>query len=299
MNQQDKKALENHILECHSPRALYGYMRIIGQYLKYIGENRAKTAVYSNIVDYMGVLRKQGMHPKTMRNSLFAIKMYYQWLLESGFRDDHPCRDLYLKDKINRDMPVESLYTKEELTDMLTGYAGRLPLMRKRDTVVLSLLVHQAVTNFELIELKVQDIDLQKGTLTLPGCVKTKARVLPLKPQQIMLFSAYIKYCRPLFLNKNPKANQVDKEAFILSRRGSKMSPTSLSAIFRKPLSNGCKITIQKVRQSVIAHMLKTGADLRIVQAVTGHKNVSSVEAYRKTEMEEMKHIIQKLHPLQ
>jgi len=155
MNEKEKNSLERHILENHSSRALYNYMRTIRQYLNHEGEEAAKTAVYSRIVDYMGVLRKQGMHPKTMRNHLYAVKMYYQWLVESGQRDDHPCRDLYLRDKINRAIPVESLYTKVELEEMLKGYTGRLPLMRRRDTVVLSLLVHQAVTNFELIELKV------------------------------------------------------------------------------------------------------------------------------------------------
>ncbi len=299
MQEKDKQGLEKHILESHSPRALYGYMRIIKQYLNYQGEASARAAVYSQIVDYIGVLRKQGMHPKTMMSHLYAIKMYYQWLVESGWRDDHPCRDFYLKDKINRSIPVESLYTKKELEDMLSSYAGRLPLMRRRDTVVLSLLVHQAVTNFELIELKVSDIDLQKGTLNLPGCVKTQARVLPLKPEQIMLFNNYIQYCRPLFLRRNPQPTQGDIEAFILSRKGNKMCPTALSGIFRRPLASGQKITIQKIRQSAIAHMLKAGKDLRVVQAFTGHKRVSSVEEYRQTGLEDLKNLIQKLHPLQ
>jgi len=299
MNEKDKQSLESHILEGHSPRALYGYMRTIKLYLKYQGEEEAKAAVYSQIVDYIGVLREQGMHPRTVCAHLHSIKMYYQWLANSGQRDDHPCRDLYLKDKIDKSIAVESLYTKRELEDMLNSYVGRLPLMRRRDTVVLSLLVHQAVTNLELIELKVSDIDLQKGTLNLRGCIKTQARVLPLKPEQIMLFNNYIQYCRPLFLRRNSNPKQEDLEAFILSRKGNRMHATALSAIFRQPLANGQKITMQKIRQSAIVHILKTGKDLRIVQAFTGHKNISSVEAYRQTGVEELKTAIERLHPLQ
>src|SRR5580704_3587039 len=100
------QSLENHILEGHSQRAVYGYIRIIKHYLKYTGEGAARKATYPQIIDYIGVLRKSGMHAKTLMNQLYAIKMYYQWLADSGQRDDHPCRDLYLKDKINRSIPV-------------------------------------------------------------------------------------------------------------------------------------------------------------------------------------------------
>jgi len=299
MNEEELKSLEAHILEGHSQRAIYGYLRTIKLYLKYQGEEEAKTAVYSQITDYIGVLREQGMNPKTILTHLYSIKMYYQWLVNSGQRDDHPCRDLYLKDKIDKNIAVDELYTKRELEDMLNSFVGRLPLMRQRDTVVLSLLVHQAVTNLELIELKVSDIDLQKGTLNLRGCIKTQPRVLPLKPEQIMLFNNYIQYCRPLFLRRNKTPKQEDREAFILSRTGTKMHPIALSGIFLKPLANGQKITMQKVRQSAIAHILKTGKDLRVVQAFTGHKNISSVEAYRQSGMDELKTAIERLHPLQ
>jgi len=299
MKEETKKQLEAHILEKHSVRAIYGYVRLIKQYINYTGEASAKAAVYSQIVDYMGVLRKQGVIPRTLLNHLYAIKMYYQWLVDSGQRDDHPCRDFYLKDKINKAIQVENLYTKKELDEILNTYIGRTPLMRRRDTVVLSLVVNQAITNTELLELKISDIDFKKGVLHLPGCVKTQARVLPLKPEQIMLFSNYIKYCRPLFLQRNTKEAKEDKDILILSREGKKMCPTSLCGIFRLPLSNGQKITLQKIRQSAIAHLLKTGKDLRVVQAFTGHKNVSSVEEYRQTGLEEMKNLIQKLHPLQ
>ena len=299
MKETDKQSLEKYLLEGHSARAIYSYLRMIKLYLKYQGEKEAKRAVYSQITDYIGVLRGQGMHPKTLCNHLYSIKMYYQWLVNSGQREDHPCRDLYLKDKIDRSIAVETLYTKKELEDILNSFAGRLPLMRRRDTVVLSLLVHQAVTNLELIELKISDIDLQKGTLNLRGCIKTQARVLPLKPEQIMLFNNYIQHCRPLFLRRNKKPTQEDMEAFILSRKGNKMNPTVLSCIFMRPLASGQKITIQKIRQSAIAHILKSGADLRIVQAFTGHKQISSVEAYRQTGLEELKTAIERLHPLQ
>lgn len=106
--------LEDHIKQSHSHRAVPGYLRTINLYLKYSG-SKAAVAMYPDVVNYIGVLRKNGMHPKTIRNHLYAIKMYYQWLVDTGQRDDHPCRDFYLKDKVSRAIPVETLYSKKEL----------------------------------------------------------------------------------------------------------------------------------------------------------------------------------------
>lgn len=293
------QTLEEHMSQTHAQRTIYSYVRQINQYIKYKGEKEAKQAVYPEIVEYIGVLRKNGMHPKTLRNHLYSIKMYYRWLVDTGQRNDHPCRDLYLKDKINRAIPTETLYTKQELENIMNTYRAKLPLVRNRDKIVLSLLVHQAITVFEIINIKITDIDLLKATVNLPGCVKTTARVLPLKSPQIMLINDYLNNTRQLLLKNNKKPRKEDKETLILSVRGNKMKPGSISSMFGKPMANGHKITPQKIRQSVIANMLKSGSDLRVIQAFTGHKRISSVEEYRQTGLEELKQSIEKLHPLQ
>lgn len=293
------QSLKENILETHSERAVYGYLRIIKQYLKWKGEKEAEKAVYPEIVDYIGMLRTQGMHPKTVRNHLYSIKMYYQWLVDIGKRNDHPCRDLYLKDKINRAIPVEALYTKAELDQLLHTYKAKLPLTRNRDKIVLSLLVCQAITVFEIIHIKVSDLDLKNGTIHLAGCPKTMERTLPLKAEQILLLNDYLNRTRQLLLKNNKNPTKADNETLILSSRGNQMKPISISSMFKDPMENGHKITPQKIRQSVIVHLLKSGQDLRVIQAFTGHKRVSSVEEYRQTGLEELKSAVERLHPLQ
>ncbi len=293
------QSLEEHIMETHSHRAVYGYVRIIKQYINYTSEEKANNATYHEVLEYIGVLRKKAVHPKTLRNHLYSIKMYYQWLADTAQRDDHPCKDLYLKDKINRSIAIETLYSKEELEKIITTQKSKLPLVRTRDKIILSLLGNQAITVFEIIHIKVEDLDLIKGTINLAGCVKTQPRLLPLKGEQIMLLNDYITKIRPLLLKNNKKPTQADLSTLILSVRGNQMKPISITGIMKVPWIDGKKINPQKIRQSVIANLLKSGQDLRIVQAFTGHKRVSSVEEYRQTGLEELKTIIQKLHPLQ
>jgi site-specific recombinase XerD len=273
--------LEQHIGETHSHRAIYGYIRIINQYIKYIGEENAKAATYQDVVHYMGVLRESDIHPKTMMNHLFSIKMYYQWLADTMQRDDHPCRDLYLKDKINKSILIETLYSKEELQRIISTQKSKMPLTRTRDRIILSLLGNQAVTVFEIIHLKVQDVNLKESTVNLAGSVKTEPRVLPLKGEQIMLLNDYITQTRPTFLKKNKKATERDRQTLILSTRGNQMSPISITQLMKEPWIDGKKITPQKIRQSVIMNILKSGQDIRIVQESKQRRRIQTHRAGR------------------
>ena len=76
------------------------------------------------------------------------------------------------------------------------------------------------------------------------------------------------------------------------------MKPITITGLMKEPWVDGMKITPQKIRQSVIANMLKTGKDIRIMQAFTGHKRIASVEEYRQTGLEELKILVHKYHPL-
>jgi integrase/recombinase XerD len=140
---------------------------------------------------------------------------------------------------------------------------------------------------------------LYKGTLRVAAGPKTTGRTLPLRPEQILLFQEYLTRTRPLLLKNNKTPSQTDAETLLLSVRGNPMKPTSISAMFGRPLSSGQKVTPQLIRQSVIAHLLKSGQDLRVIQAFTGHKRVSSVEAYRLAGLDVLKAVIGKRHPLQ
>lgn len=173
-----------------------------------------------------------------------------------------------------------------------------MPLVRNRDKIILSLLVRQAITVTEIIHIKISELDLTAATLELSGTTKTMARKLPLRGDQIMLINEYLTKTRPLLIKNNRKPTADDLDTLILSRRGNKMKPISISGMFKQPLENGHKITPQKVRQSVIANMLKSGEDLRVIQAFTGHKRISSIEQYRQTGLEELKAVIKKYHPI-
>lgn len=277
---------------------------------------RADKATYSEVVEYIGMLRKQGLSPRTLRNYLFAIKVYYRYLLHIGKRSDHPCSDLYLKDQINRAIIVEDLYPKAKLTALYENFEtpadGRpesrqrskelWQAIQKRDKIALSLLIYQALTSLEVVNVRVEDIDLKAATISIyhghyPTRQANKDRTLSLHPKQMFLFADYLKKERKLLWRMQKPSKR--KAYFILSESGLQLGTTHLNRMLKKGRKPEEQFTPLKIRQSVIAHLIKEKHDIRIVQTFAGHRRVASTEAYQQTGLAELKIAIDKLHPLQ
>ena len=302
--------LENYIRQHYSEKSVPRYSRQIEQFKSYIGEQSAQ-ATYTEIIEYLGKLRDRKLHPKSLRNHLFSIKIYFRYLVVIGKRQDHPCEKLQLKDQINRSIIVESLYSKEQLEELYKNFetpsdqrawAEKSEPSKKRDKVILSLLIYQALTTSEVIELKVQDIDLEEGTIKIrgnesPGRRGNRARTLVLKSKQILLFDNYIKkHRKQLWRMQKPSKR---KDYFILNEHGLQLWGSYLNRMLSKGREPHEIFTPMKIRQSVIAHLLKENNDLRVVQEFAGHRRAGSTEAYKRSGFEELKSNIEKLHPRQ
>ena len=206
---------------------------------------------YLEIVNYLGLLRNEGLHPKTIKNHLHAIKIYFNYLLKSGIRKDHPCKSLKLKDQINRQIRVESLYSKRQLESFYERYESG----NGRDKIIVGLLIWQALTVQEITKLKVSDINLENGRIKVPNSKKNKGRILNLKPQQILLIHKYLE-----------SNQQTSNEYFIQNKDRNQMWSGSINRIVNKSRSKEIKLSPLKIRQSVIANLLKENKGLRAVQ---------------------------------
>lgn len=294
MKQNKEKSLKEYLQEKYSPTAIQGYESVILRYTTYMQE-KAETASYTDVLEYIGYLRKLQLHPKSLRNNLFAIKIYYRYLVSINKRTDHPCQKLYLQDQINRSIAVESLYSPIVLEELLKNYKAKNPSHQKRDEVIIGLLIYQALTVLEISQLLITDIDLEEGTIKVKGNVKNKGRTLHLKSNQVMLFYKYINESRPKIL----EANNTESNVFILSEGGKNIFPGIINRMINESKKPHEKLLPIKIRQSVIAHFLKANNDIRLVQVFAGHRRAGSTEEYKQSGLEELKANINKLHPLQ
>ena len=276
------KTRMNYLNEHYSKSATRGYNNMIKKYELFM-QDSAITAHYSDVMQYMSHLRSTGLHPKSLMNHLFAIKIYYRYLIDLGIRKDHPCERLYLKDQINKSIAIENLYTPKQLEELLTKHRSKNQL---RDEIIIGLLIYQALAVKEIVSIKVKDIKLEEASIFINGSAKINSRTLDLKAKQILLIHDYLK---------------LNKENTHLFEDGSKNPLWSgiINRIINEGKSRDEKILPLKIRQSVIMHLLKQNNDIRIVQVFAGHKRSGSTEQYKQSGLEELKASIDRLHPLQ
>lgn len=291
---KNEQTLKQYLQEHYSKTSIGSYENMIIRYTTYMQE-KAETANYTDVLNYIGYLRKLQLHPKSLRNNLFAIKIYYRYLVAIGKRKDHPCQKLYLQDQINRSIQVESLYSPVVLEELLQTYKAKNQAMQKRDEVIISLLIYQALTVLEISQIEIDQINLEKGTIQITGNVKNKGRTLNLKPNQIMLFYKYIHETRAEIQAKTKTENSF----FILAESGSQLWSGGINRMINQDRKPHEKLIPLKIRQSVIAHYLKQNNDIRLVQVFAGHRRAGSTEEYKQSGLEELKANINKLHPLQ
>jgi len=118
------------------------------------------------------------------------MKRYYDYLLETGQRNDHPCKYLKFKDK-HKPIQLQNLFSETEL-ELLLDRENRFNNLELRNKVAISLLIYQGLTSEELVNLRVRDVDLDEGTIYERRGAKQNARTLPLRTKQIRMFDAYI-----------------------------------------------------------------------------------------------------------
>jgi integrase/recombinase XerD len=293
-------SLEQYIENRFSKTCQSGYLHGIKRYLAFMNND----AVHGNIQDvlsFIAYLRPTNIHPKTLMNYLFSVKIYYQWLLVTEQRDDHPCKTLYLTDPISKAIPVETLYSEAELQNILTNHKPVKSYIQYRDKVILSLLIYQALTTSEIVNIKLQDLDLANGTVHIRHPHYKQDRILALQSNQILLIHNYLNIERPILLGRNKDTDYSPNKPHqnvIINNEGRTLNPHGISRHLNQYRAKDERITPFKIRQSAIKNLLKKGNDLRIVQVFAGHRRSSSTEAYKQTGLEELKNIIRKHHPL-
>ena len=289
--------LTEYLRQKYSERSVAGYRYGVERYVAAVGgEAAAVAADYATILSYVAELRREERRARTLKNYVFAIKIYYHYLRDVGRRDDHPCLRLRLRDAVDRSIRVDELYTPEELTELLDGGTSKLPGLTGRGRVIIGLLVHQALLVSEIVTLEVGDVDLAAAAVYVRASVGNRARTLPLVAGQIMALHDYTERDRPLLVGQHPDCGRL-----IVSRFGRPLEGHGISRLLNGPAfaQEGKRFLPLRIRQSVIAQKLRAGHDLRAVQVFAGHRQISSTEAYRQDDLEKLRTGIARHHPLQ
>lgn len=289
--------LRNYLERKYSKSTLNSNLYNIKKFTDYY-QSKAPKATYKDVLKYIEHLRKNyDLSPKTLRHCLYGVKIYFNYLLETGKRKDHPCSELFLKDKIDRTIAVDNLYSPETLENFLKSYQiKKKKHLLNRNKIIISLLIYQGLTVKEIAELQLQSINLNTCEIHIKSGYRQQKRTLPLQAKQVLLFFNYLEKDRKKLLKYNLK--KTTNETFILGQYGEQINPHSISRIINQNRKESEKIKPIKIRQSVIANLLKKENDTRLVQVFSGHKRASTTIAYKQTELEQLQNAIENYHPI-
>ncbi|WP_313806764.1 tyrosine-type recombinase/integrase [Flavobacterium sp.] len=272
----EKQTLEQFLLQDCSKQTVKSYLFSINHFLKM--NPRAKRYKYQHIVGYMEEIGQKQSNAKYRVAILSAIKKYYDYLIFSGHRTDHPCKQLNIKVNSNQAIQVQELFSSEEL-QLLMNRENRYQHLDTRNHVLLSLLIYQGLTSNEIARLEVKDVDLDGGTIKIKASTNLNKRTLGLEAKQIKLFAKYIDETREAQLRC-----QTDK--LILTKLGKPIKVDSIHSVIEplKPLFPDRDLNPKTIRMSVICNWLNTGNKLPLerVQYQSGHKWPGTTEKYIK-----------------
>lgn len=268
------------------------YRRDLNKYSKYLERNGVKSfnaTKRNNITNFMHYLKDKGLNSNSIARALVAIKVLYRFLVNERYLKEDVTGVLSLP-KLWRRLP-EVLRVEE--VDKLLQAPNLKTWVGIRDRASLELMYATGMRVSEIANLKLNDLNLDMGFVKCIGKGQ-KERIVPLGTYASEALKRYINKTRPRLLK------QKDQPHLFLSRLGKKISRQTFwknVKVYAKKSKIKNEITPHTLRHSFATHLLERGADLRTLQEMLGHSDISTTQIYTHIEKERLKQIHRKFHP--
>lgn len=272
-----------------SANTVSSYMRDITQYVHYLGEDdqQVLNATNESIERYRKQLLKMGRSAATVTRALASLKCLYRWLQQKGVCPENPTKNVKAE-KVERKLP--QILSSQEV-ELLLEQPRCVDPKGFRDHAMLEVLYATGIRVSELISLNIDDVNLSASFLICAG--KKRSRIIPLYPGAIKALSDYLKNVRPSLVMPGEQALFVNMNGARMSRQGF----WKLVKYYQEKAGIQTEITPHTLRHSFAAHLLQNGADLRSIQEMMGHADISSTQIYTKLINQHLMDVYQKAHP--
>ena len=274
-----------------SDNTLCSYLRDIkqlGNYLDSHSEDDFITVSSEELSTYTLWMKTKGKSVPTVARAIASIKNFYKFLVSEGIVDVSPASGL-VPEKAEHKLPqiltgreVELLLEQPDCTDF-KGY---------RDRAMLELLYATGIRVSELIALNVSDLNISAGVIRCG--MNEKERVIPLYPAAIRALKEYVEFIRPKMIAST------EETSLFVNVSGERMSRQGFWKIIKTYQAKAGiekTITPHTLRHSFAAHLLENGADLRSIQEMLGHADISSTQVYSQLVKKQLKDVYNKAHP--
>jgi integrase/recombinase XerD len=275
-----------------SKNSIDAYMRDLKQYINYLefkGIDDANQITQAIIKSYLMTLRKKHRSASTVSRKLSAMKKFHQFLLEEKLVKDNV---ILLVNRPKKTKRLPEVLSIEEIEALIEITQKEDSYLNKRNLAMIELLYGSGLRISELLDLKVNDLHVNMGFINVIG-KGNKERIVPIGSEAAKALKTYLESAR-LYLSKTPTPT------VFLNRFGKKMSRVGFYKILKALAiqANISKdVSPHTLRHSFATHLIEEGVDLRFVQEMLGHSDVSTTEIYTHISKKQLIAVYDQYHP--
>jgi len=272
----------------YSENTIKSYETDLMKFLDYNKDKDINNISNDDIREYVKWLKKNELNEKSISRNISCLKSFYKFLVIQRIISDNPS-DSVIMPKIKKTLP--SILTEDEVLKLLD--VKLIDNFSYRNKAMLELMYATGLRVSELVNLKLQDIDFSEDIIRTFG-KGSKERIIPIGDYAVEYLKKYIEEYRPLMLKK------ATCEYLFLNNHGKKMTRQGFFKIIKKVAKeNGIdkELSPHTLRHSFASHLLKYGADLRTIQELLGHSDISTTQIYTHVTNEELKKNYEDFHP--
>ena len=273
-----------------SDNTLQSYKRDILQFEEYVEKHRINYAKMNqeDIKTYLSHLQELGKKSSTISRNLASIRSFYQFLMRTRKVKHDPTDDVQ-SPKVEKRVP--SVLTSQEV-ELLLDQPKDVDLKGTRDKAMLEFAYATGMRVTEIISLNIEDVNIEQGFAICRN--GSKQRNIPLGSLSLKALQEYIEEARPILIkDEKEKALFVNVNGKRLTRQGF----WKIVKYYKEQAHITKDITPHVLRHSFATHLLQNGADLKAIQTMLGHSDISSTQVYMQFQDPGLKDIYQKAHP--
>jgi integrase/recombinase XerD len=272
------------------------YARDLRKFAKFATQRKLSLAEVSrgDLIEFFGGLYREHLDSRSVARHLVSLRNLFRFALVEGVLTADPTLNLE-SPKVRKSLPA---YLRMEEVDRLLAQPDVATPYGLRDRAMIEVLYSTGLRVSELISLRVSDLDMRMGCLRCIG-KGDKERLVPAGRKSMDAVQQYLESGRPALLERR-KHGTAPTPALFINRSGSRISRMAVWAILAKSGRRAgirTSLSPHKLRHSFATHLLERGADLRSVQLMLGHADISTTQIYTHVVEERLKQIYKAHHP--
>jgi integrase/recombinase XerC len=277
----------------YSPHTLTAYSKDICDFqehcLKQYQLNSINEVNYPMIRNWIVLLVEQGVSNRSVNRKISSLKSYYKFMQKLGDIEHNP---LAKHKALKSEKKIQVPFSEDEMSKVLNAIEYDEGFLGWRDKLIVEMLYTTGIRRAELINLRLQQIDLSRMTIKVLG-KRNKERILPLMPNLVQTIESYLEERKTI-------VELVDKDYFLLTKTGHKVYETLVYRVINKYLSKvspKVKKSPHMLRHTFATHLLNQGADLNAVKELLGHSSLASTQVYTHSSIAKLKEVHATTHP--